>query len=117
MIPGCQTAYMANIATPVCSTCMVGYVLDSTAYGSRCIQAISYCSTYSSILPPVCSACISGYILNNNTCTKQSTQCGAVDASGKCIQCIVGFTVVNGICVQSKNCTSSQYVNSLGNCQ
>jgi len=96
---------------------MSGYVLDSKDYGAKCIQAILYCSTYSSIVPPICSVCISGYILSNNTCTKQSIQCAVFDASGKCLQCIVGFTVVNGVCAQSKNCTSSQYVNSLGNCQ
>lgn len=117
LIPGCQTAIVTNTNTVICTSCSLGYVLDSNSYGSRCIQAITYCSTYRSIVPPICSVCISGYVLNNNTCSKQSAQCATLDSNGKCVECIAGFTIVNGLCVQYKTCTPTQYVNSLGNCQ
>lgn len=92
-------------------------MLDTSNATTRCNQAVMYCATYSSTKPAVCAACVSGYILFNNTCSKQSVQCTAIDSKGLCVQCAAGYKVSNGTCVQNISCTSSQYVNSQGVCQ
>lgn len=115
MVPGCKSAIYLN-GNYICTACMYGFTLD-TSNGTKCNQAVMYCSIYTSTKPAVCSVCISGYILFNNTCTKQSAQCTAVDSKGLCVQCSAGYTVSNGTCIQVLKCTSSQYVNSKGVCQ